>query len=329
MSGASVRFWRLGLVVLVVACLAAASSLTKDDVIRMAKAGRSDGAILGAIQDAHATFDLTADDIAELRNAGVSERMIDVMIATGPAQPGEELGDTEQAQTEPGSSYESSEEQTAEPDYYQGAPVIAYPVYPLYYPAYFPVYDPFFPFFDGFFFSFEFVHVSRLVTVFPCDRTVLVLRNSVVLNRSSFSASRPIVFGTPRTLTRAGSGSLLNGRLTGGNAGRPTAGRDPVSPTFPRVPSRFGAQRPNPGLPASRRMGVPRWTVPPSRGAHLQAPPRTQSVPRFPSPQRFAAPSFRAPRPMPVSHGSPRMGGMRSFSAPRVGGAGRSHSGRH
>src|SRR5882672_2456008 len=110
MSGASIRFWRLGLVVLVVACLAAASSFTKDDVIRMAKAGRSDGAILGAIQDAHATFDLTADDIAELRNAGVSERMIDVMIATGPAQPDEELGDTEQVQTEPGSSYESSEE---------------------------------------------------------------------------------------------------------------------------------------------------------------------------------------------------------------------------
>src|SRR5437867_9527544 len=131
MSGASVRFWRLGLVVLVVACLAAASSFTKDDVIRMVKAGRSDGAILGAIQDAHANFDLTADDIAELRNAGVSDRIIDVMIATGAPQPSAAAENPVQSQTEPGSSYDSSEEQAAAPDYYQGAPVIAYPVYPV------------------------------------------------------------------------------------------------------------------------------------------------------------------------------------------------------
>ena len=318
MSGASVRFWRLGLVVLVVACLAAASSFTKDDVIRMVKAGRSDGAILGAIQDAHATFDLTADDIAELRNAGVRERIIDLMIATGPAQSGEESGSTEQAQTEPGSPYESSEDQTAEPDYYQGAPVIAYPVYPLYYPAYFPVYDPFFPFFDGFFFSFEFVHVSRLVTVFPCDRTVLVVNQPFLRNRASLSASRPVLFSTPRTSLAGRITAFPGRRLAGGNALRPPMGRTSGLSSSPRVASRFSGLHSTPAL-SPRRMGMPYRSVPPTRLPRFQAPPA-----------RGAPTSFRAPRSMPMPRGSsPRTGGMRGFSAPRGGGSGRGRGSHH
>ncbi len=318
MKRASVRYWRLGLVVLVVTGLAAASSLNKDDVILMARAGRSDAAILGAIQDAHATFDLTANDIAELRNAGVSERIIDVMIATGPAQSREEPGNTEQAQTEPGSSYEPSEEQTAEPDYYQGAPVIAYPVYPLYYPVYYPVYDPFFPFFDGFFFSFEFVHVSRLVTVFPCDRTVLVLNQPFLRSRTSLFASRPALFSTPRASLQGQITTSPGRQLPGGNTVRLPMGRTSASSSSPRVVSRFTGPRFTPA-PSSRRMGMSYPLVPPTRFRHFQAPP-----------SRVAPPSLRAPHPMPAPRGSfPRMGGMRSFSAPRGGGSGRGRGSRH
>ena len=313
MSAAFVRFCRLGLVVLVVTCLAAASSLTKDDVIRMTKAGRSDRAILSAIQDAHANFDLTADDIAELRTAGVSDRIIDVMIATGPTQVGEAAENLEQSQTEAGSSYDSSEEQAAVPDYYQGAPVIAYPVYPMYYPAYFPVYDPFFPFFDGFFFSFEFVHVSRLVTVFPCDRAVLVVNQPFLRNRTLLSASRPVLFSTPRT-SLAGRITTSPGRqLPGSNALRPSMGRGSVSSSSPRVVPRISGSHSTPA-PFPRHMGMPYRSAPLTRLPHFQAPPMRGGAP----------PSFRAPRSLPAPRGAfPRTGGMGSFSAPRGGGGGR------
>jgi len=311
MNGASVRFWRLGLVALVVTSLTAASSLNKDDVILMAKAGRSDAAILVAIQDAHATFDLTANDIAELRNAGVSERVIDVMIATGPSQSREESGNTEQVQTEPDSSYGPSEEQAAESDYYQGAPVIAYPVYPLYYPVYYPVYDPFFPFFGGFFFSFEFVHVSRLVTVFPCDRAVLVLNQPFLRSRASLFASRPALFSTPRASLQGRITTLPGRQLPGDNTLRLPMGRTSASSSSPRVVSRYAGPRSIPA-PSSRRMGTPYRLVPPGRLQHFQAPP-----------SRVAPPSLRPPHPMPAPRGSfPRIGGMRGFNAPR-GGRGR------
>src|SRR5438445_7440192 len=72
---------------LAILCLAAGAAPSKDDVIRMTREGKSQQAILDAIHDSHATFDLTANDIADLRAAGVGESIIDAMIETGPAQP--------------------------------------------------------------------------------------------------------------------------------------------------------------------------------------------------------------------------------------------------
>src|SRR3989442_9348001 len=194
--------WRLAWVpVLALSCLAAATSFTKDDAIRMAKAGQSEQMILDAIRESHATFDLTANDIAELRQAGVTEKVIEAMTETSPAPSAATPEAEEQAQPDQPSSDEGVQEQPLEPQYYAAPPPVAYPVYPLYYPVYYPVYDPFFPFFGGFFFSFEFVHVSRAFTVFPCDRAVVVASRTFVGGRPS-PRGAPLVFSTPRATPR-------------------------------------------------------------------------------------------------------------------------------
>src|SRR2546426_4643558 len=110
---------------------AAATSFTKDDAIRMATAGQSEQAILDAIRESHATFDLTANDIAELRQSGVTDKVIEAMTEASP-EPSEATQE-EQAQPDQSNSDEGVQQQPLEPEYYPAPPPIAYPVYPLYY----------------------------------------------------------------------------------------------------------------------------------------------------------------------------------------------------
>lgn len=65
--------------------LAQAGGFTKDDVVKMAKAGISDDVIIAKIDQEKATFDLSAEDLASLKSAGVSERVLRRMTSRSPA----------------------------------------------------------------------------------------------------------------------------------------------------------------------------------------------------------------------------------------------------
>ena len=62
------------------------SSVTVQDVINLAKARVSDEVILAQIRARHASFDLTAEQLIQLKTGSVSERIIRVMMETLPAQ---------------------------------------------------------------------------------------------------------------------------------------------------------------------------------------------------------------------------------------------------
>ena len=324
---------------LAVLCLAAGAALTKDDVIRMARDGKSQQAILDAIHESHATFGLTADDIADLRAGGVGEAIIDAMIETGPAQPpADQQPQAEESQAAPEESPGDVEPQPEEP-YYEPVPApvpVAYPVYPIYYPAYYPVYDPFFPFFGGFFFSFEFIHVSRCFRVFSCDRAVVVVNNRTLSPRGTLVTSRGSVFTTPRLaarggalqtsrparmpLDRTGRPGVMGGsrdHLAAGSAMRP---RGPVSPRLQGNPRFQGAPR---------FQGSPRF-----QGARPAAPARPVQPPRYQSP-RYQSPRYAAPRYQSPHYAAPRFqapggGGFHGFGSPRaMGGGGHGHGGHH
>ncbi|MBM3198034.1 MAG: hypothetical protein FJZ58_02105 [Chlamydiae bacterium] len=53
------------------------------DVEAMASNGLSDEVIIAQIQNTHSTFQLTSEQIIELKNAGVSQHVIEYMIQTG------------------------------------------------------------------------------------------------------------------------------------------------------------------------------------------------------------------------------------------------------
>ena len=57
--------------------------LSVDDVKKMSKAGLSDNVIISQIQATNSVFYLSTADIIDLKNAGVSQRVIDYMIQTG------------------------------------------------------------------------------------------------------------------------------------------------------------------------------------------------------------------------------------------------------
>src|SRR6266704_2983324 len=280
--------WRLAWVsVLALVCLAAATSFTKDDAIRMARTGQSEQAILDAIRESHATFDLTANDIAELRQSGATDKVIEAMTEAGPA-PAEATQETEeQAQPDQSNSDEGVQEQPLEPEYYPPPPPIAYPVYPLYYPVYYPVYDPFFPFFGGFFFSFEFVHVSRAFTVFPCDRAVVVVNRTIVPGRTSLRGA-PLAFSAPRAIPRGNTGISQTRQIVRGDTNQARGGGTTLRPaTFSSVPvrpSRYSG--PSSARPMVRLYGPPMARP---RGAPFSATAR----PRFQAPfARPSAPTF-------------------------------------
>ena len=58
-------------------------TLTKEDVVNMATSDIGDEVIMAQIDATGSRFDLSVSDIVELKNVGVSEKVIEVMIGTG------------------------------------------------------------------------------------------------------------------------------------------------------------------------------------------------------------------------------------------------------
>jgi hypothetical protein len=326
------RSWTRWLPVLALASLAAAVALTKDDVIRMAREGQSEQAIIDAIHESNATFDLTANDIADLRQAGVSEAIIDAMIESGAVQPDSEAEGSEETQPY-GEGEEVPPEDVTGPGY-PIAPPIAYPVYPLYYPFYYPVYDPFWPYWGGFL-SFSFVHVSGFHTIFPCDHSVIVVRHPVAAHPRHFwqPRSAPIVTSIPRggrPWTRTVSSDRPGRRDP---APAPHADRPSSHPRSATGGTRTGESvRPRPGrgpsgdpsrslrLAAPAPGGRPRWQAPPRASASpraqgFQGSPRNQALPRYQPAPRYQGTPYGRPSPR---FADPRVQAPRGYQAPRA-----------
>ncbi len=346
--------WPVWLSLLALLSLGAGGALGKDDVLRMAREGRSEQAILDAIHASHVTFELTANDIADLRGAGATQVVIDAMLESGPAQA---PATPEQATNEPpvaeepyapeaGSEVEPQPDEPYYDPYYEAAPppvYVAYPVYPLYYPAYYPVYDPFFPFFGGFFFSFGFVHVSHFATIFPCSHNVVVVNNTSFSPRGSLRGTGSTVFSTPRFQPRGTSGwASRPARVRLDGAARPGMMSGSRTPALTR-----SGPRPAQGMAPFRspRAGGP-WT----QGPRAMSMPRNMQAPRaLQAPRSQQAPrGMQGPRVMQMPRGggfapSPRSGfgpgprsgfapggGFRGSSSPRaMGGGGHGHGGHH
>jgi len=58
-------------------------ALTKEDVVNMATSDIGDEVIIAQIDATGSRFDLSVSDVTELKKAGVSEYVIEVMIGTG------------------------------------------------------------------------------------------------------------------------------------------------------------------------------------------------------------------------------------------------------
>lgn len=71
------------LIALAVPAAAAAQQITKDDILKLHQAGCGDDLILTYLGSKGATLALSADDVAALKTAGVSERVIG-MVLKGP-----------------------------------------------------------------------------------------------------------------------------------------------------------------------------------------------------------------------------------------------------
>ena len=63
-------------------------ALTKEDVVNMATSDIGDQVIIAQIEATGSGFDLSVSDVIELKNAGVSEKVIEHMIGTGKEQDG-------------------------------------------------------------------------------------------------------------------------------------------------------------------------------------------------------------------------------------------------
>ena len=63
-------------------------TLTKEDVVNMATSDIGDEVIIAQIEATGSRFGLSVSDVIELKNAGVSEKVIEHMIGTGKEQDG-------------------------------------------------------------------------------------------------------------------------------------------------------------------------------------------------------------------------------------------------
>ena len=66
-----------------VALLSAQEVLTNDSIIRMTKAGLSEGIVLSTIQNQAGRYALTPDDLIKLKQQGVSDKVIAAMVGRG------------------------------------------------------------------------------------------------------------------------------------------------------------------------------------------------------------------------------------------------------
>ncbi len=57
--------------------------LTIDDIKKMSENGLSDNVIIGQIQATNSVYYLSTNEVIDLKNAGVSQRVIDYMVQTG------------------------------------------------------------------------------------------------------------------------------------------------------------------------------------------------------------------------------------------------------
>ncbi len=62
----------------------AAADLTKDDVVKLVKAGLKDDVVVAQIEASGIKFALSTDDILKLKQEGVSDNIITAMIKSGP-----------------------------------------------------------------------------------------------------------------------------------------------------------------------------------------------------------------------------------------------------
>ena len=92
--------------------LASAETVSIADVKALAKAGMSEDVILSQIRNAHSTFSLSTTEIIELKDAGVSQKVIDFMINTPTAGTPEQPAPASQAQEMPVSTPAQASGQT-------------------------------------------------------------------------------------------------------------------------------------------------------------------------------------------------------------------------
>ena len=78
------NFFAACLIALAGVTLTSAETVSVADVKMLAKAGLSDEVILSHIRNAHAAFRLSTAEIIELKDTGVSQKVIDFMINTAP-----------------------------------------------------------------------------------------------------------------------------------------------------------------------------------------------------------------------------------------------------
>src|SRR5512147_633277 len=57
--------------------------LTNDSVIQMVKAGLPEAVVIGKIKSTSSKFDLKTDSLVSLKKAGVSDKVLEAMVAAG------------------------------------------------------------------------------------------------------------------------------------------------------------------------------------------------------------------------------------------------------
>ena len=96
-------------------------ALTLEDIIALTLSGYEDEAILRLIEETGSVFHITAQDLVELHEAGVSEKVMQAMIRSGASRESQvtteaSQGREEKEQDEHGSSPERAEPRHAEPE---------------------------------------------------------------------------------------------------------------------------------------------------------------------------------------------------------------------